>query len=161
MNCIFCDEMSRKDRQLFSTELFVVRWDMRPSTPGHVLVVPKRHVQFVEDLLPEEARESMEVVQRAIETVCKTNIVKVYERFAETIDDFEKAFFVAGLERLNAHHGAPDGFTVGINDGPAAGQTVPHLHIHVMPRWTGDVERPRGGVRQVMGMDAYSKGTNK
>ena len=41
----------------------------------------------------------------------------------------------------------PDAFNIGINDGPEAGQTVPHLHIHLIPRYKGDVEDPRGGVR--------------
>ena len=41
----------------------------------------------------------------------------------------------------------PDGYNIGINSGEAAGQTVPHLHVHVIPRYTGDVEDPRGGVR--------------
>ena len=44
----------------------------------------------------------------------------------------------------------PDGFTVGLNDGPAAGQTVPHAHVHVIPRRHGDVPDPRGGVRWVV-----------
>lgn len=44
---------------------------------------------------------------------------------------------------------SPDGYTVGINDGPAAGQTVNHLHIHVIPRHFGDVEDPRGGIRRI------------
>jgi diadenosine tetraphosphate (Ap4A) HIT family hydrolase len=44
----------------------------------------------------------------------------------------------------------PDGFTIGVNDGAAAGQTVPHAHVHVIPRWTGDVPDPRGGVRWVV-----------
>ena len=44
----------------------------------------------------------------------------------------------------------PDGFTVGVNDGPAAGQTVPHAHVHVIPRRAGDVADPRGGVRWVV-----------
>lgn len=45
---------------------------------------------------------------------------------------------------------APDGFNIGINDGPAAGQTVPHVHMHLIPRWRGDVPDPRGGVRWVV-----------
>ena len=41
----------------------------------------------------------------------------------------------------------PDGYNIGINDGPAAGQTVMHLHIHLVPRYLGDQSDPRGGIR--------------
>ena len=41
-------------------------------------------------------------------------------------------------------------FNLGINDGAAAGQTVPHCHLHVIPRREGDMEDPRGGVRGVI-----------
>ena len=44
----------------------------------------------------------------------------------------------------------PDGFNIGINDGATAGQTVMHLHIHLIPRYSGDTEDPRGGVRWIM-----------
>lgn len=44
----------------------------------------------------------------------------------------------------------PDGFNIGINIGAAAGQTVPHMHIHVIPRYSGDMDDPRGGVRGVI-----------
>jgi len=52
-------------------------------------------------------------------------------------------------ERLDAEY-RPDGYNVGFNSGPAAGQTVAHLHIHVIPRHAGDVVDPRGGIRNVM-----------
>lgn len=45
---------------------------------------------------------------------------------------------------------SPDAYNIGINDGPAAGQTVYHLHIHLIPRYRGDVRDPRGGVRWVI-----------
>ena len=41
----------------------------------------------------------------------------------------------------------PNAYNIGINDGPAAGQTVPHLHVHLIPRYINDVKDPRGGVR--------------
>ena len=44
----------------------------------------------------------------------------------------------------------PDGYNIGINDGPTAGQTVPHLHMHLIPRYKGDQEDPRGGVRWII-----------
>lgn len=43
----------------------------------------------------------------------------------------------------------PDGYNIGINSGGAAGQTVPHLHIHLIPRFAGDMDDPRGGVRWI------------
>jgi diadenosine tetraphosphate (Ap4A) HIT family hydrolase len=44
----------------------------------------------------------------------------------------------------------PDGYNIGINIGKWAGQSIPHLHIHVIPRYEGDVENPKGGVRGVI-----------
>jgi len=48
----------------------------------------------------------------------------------------------------NSYH--PDGFNIGINIGNAAGQTIPHVHIHLIPRYTGDTPSPKGGVRGVI-----------
>ena len=45
---------------------------------------------------------------------------------------------------------SPDAFNIGVNDGGAAGQTVSHAHIHVIPRYNGDVLDPRGGVRWII-----------
>jgi len=53
----------------------------------------------------------------------------------------------------------PDGYNIGVNVGGAAGQTVPHVHIHVIPRYAGDVENPTGGVRNAMpGKGDYRSG---
>ena len=45
---------------------------------------------------------------------------------------------------------SPDGYNIGVNIGETAGQSVPHIHIHMIPRYRGDVENPRGGVRGVI-----------
>jgi diadenosine tetraphosphate (Ap4A) HIT family hydrolase len=44
----------------------------------------------------------------------------------------------------------PEGFTIGVNEGKAAGQTIAHAHVHVIPRRAGDVPDPRGGIRWVI-----------
>ena len=49
----------------------------------------------------------------------------------------------------------PDGFNIGINVNESAGQTIPHVHIHLIPRYSGDVEEPEGGVRGVIPEKRY------
>jgi diadenosine tetraphosphate (Ap4A) HIT family hydrolase len=44
----------------------------------------------------------------------------------------------------------PDGFNIGVNDGAAAGQSIEHVHLHLIPRYRGDHPDPRGGVRHVI-----------
>jgi len=48
----------------------------------------------------------------------------------------------------------PDGFNIGVNEGAAAGQTIGHAHIHIIPRYKGDVHDPRGGIRWVIPANA-------
>jgi diadenosine tetraphosphate (Ap4A) HIT family hydrolase len=50
---------------------------------------------------------------------------------------------------------SPDGYNIGVNVGPAAGQSIFHVHVHIIPRYTGDVENPQGGVRHVIPKNAH------
>lgn len=54
------------------------------------------------------------------------------------------------IKRLLDTKYKPDGYNIGVNCGKSAGQTIPHCHIHIIPRYDGDVEDPRGGVRGVI-----------
>jgi diadenosine tetraphosphate (Ap4A) HIT family hydrolase len=71
--------------------------------------------------------------------------------FELSADELADVWWLVGEVRaaLAASHD-PDGFTIGVNDGEAAGQTVGHAHVHVIPRRRGDVPDPRGGVRWVI-----------
>jgi ATP adenylyltransferase len=61
------------------------------------------------------------------------------------------------VEKLLRKRFLPDGLNIGINIGNHAGQTIPHVHIHLIPRYTGDIENPTGGVRNVIpGKGDYS-----
>jgi diadenosine tetraphosphate (Ap4A) HIT family hydrolase len=53
-------------------------------------------------------------------------------------------------QKLLAERHSPDGFNIGVNTTEAAGQTVGHAHIHLIPRYLGDVKDPRGGIRWVL-----------
>lgn len=57
---------------------------------------------------------------------------------------------VAPVRRILEKKHMIDGFNIGINIGEAGGQTIPHVHIHVIPRYVGDVPDPRGGIRYVI-----------
>lgn len=59
------------------------------------------------------------------------------------------ALVFAAKDLLDTRY-APAGYNIGINSGVAAGQTVMHVHIHVIPRYTGDVRDPRGGIRKML-----------
>lgn len=92
--------------------------DGYPVSPGHSLVIPKRHFGSFFEVTELERAALFDLLDRGKE-------------------------LAAGQHR-------PDGYNIGINDGAAAGQTVPHLHIHLIPRYHGDQADPRGGVRWVM-----------
>lgn len=71
-----------------------------------------------------------------------------FESTNEEIEGLNKLLFETQQflkEKFN-----PDGFNIGINSGEVSGQTVFHMHIHLIPRYTGDVENPEGGVRGVI-----------
>jgi len=72
--------------------------------------------------------------------------------FDATADERHAIFEVVDevKRQLDAATPAPDGYNIGINSGTAAGQTVMHLHVHVIPRYRGDVPDPTGGIRHVI-----------
>jgi diadenosine tetraphosphate (Ap4A) HIT family hydrolase len=109
-----------RERILAEDDLFVVASDKYPISPGHSLVIVKRVVSRFRDLTADEKA-----------------------RLTSWVD-----WCMAHLERMLEPK--PDGFNVGLNDGAAAGQTVPQLHVHVIPRYHGDVSDPRGGVRWIL-----------
>ena len=114
--CPFCT--LPQDRIIDSNDMgFVIR-DSFPISPGHTLIIPKRHVGSFFEISQEERDALLDLLDQAKKVV-----------------DTE----------LN-----PDGFNIGINDGSPAGQTVPHLHIHLIPRFKGDQGDPRGGVRWII-----------
>lgn len=116
MSCPFCDLSA--ERIIRANEHALALRDAFPVTPGHSLIVPRRHVASWFEIDSKEREDLLALVDWAKEQIDQ---------------EFE-----------------PDDYNIGINDGPAAGQTIPHLHIHLIPRYHGDKDDPRGGVRWVI-----------
>ena len=117
MPCAFCERIS--DGELVAeNDLAVAFFDAYPVSPGHCLIIPRRHEP---DFLALSAAEQAAVW--ALVTVARAHIEKT---------------------------ATPDGYNIGVNVGEAAGQTIGHAHLHVIPRQRGDVADPRGGIRWVV-----------
>ncbi len=114
--CPFCALPA--ERILLSNLHGLVIRDAFPVSPGHTLVIPRRHVGSIFKIEPLERDALLALLEEA--------------------------------KRRLERDMKPDGYNIGINDGPTAGQTVPHLHIHLIPRYQGDRVDPRGGVRWII-----------
>ena len=114
-HCPFCS--LPLERILNEDALTLVIRDGYPVSPGHSLIIPKRHVASFFDLNEDE----------------RTSLFRLLAEAKASLDAEFK----------------PDGYNIGINDGVAAGQTVFHLHVHLIPRYQGDRAEPRGGVRWI------------
>ncbi len=78
----------------------------------------------------------------------KRHFASLFESTKEEIDAIFD-LLLRGKEMLDAGY-RPDGYNVGVNVGAASGQTIMHLHVHLIPRFLGDMEDPLGGVRGVI-----------
>lgn len=75
----------------------------------------------------------------------------VADYFATTAEERTAMLALADLARATLDRDfRPGGYNLGLNVGEVAGQTIPHVHLHLIPRYPGDVENPRGGVRGVI-----------
>ena len=74
------------------------------------------------------------------------------ENFFETTEEEKRDLFelIDKAKNIIDKKYKPTGYNIGINCGVSAGQTVMHVHVHLIPRYDGDVENPRGGVRGVI-----------
>lgn len=114
MTCIFC----QINEIVLENELAIAFFDKYPVNKGHLLIIPKRHVEQYFDLTEQERGVMDQLIFQG-----KMMLDEQYK---------------------------PEGYNIGINCGEVAGQTIFHVHVHLIPRYNGDMEDPRGGVRGVI-----------
>ena len=126
--CSFCEIYKEKSKIIFENEKFFAIFDDFPVSSGHALVIPKKHIVSIFDLSEDEWSYLLPAIKE---------VKKIIESKSEK---------------------KPDGYNVGNNDGEAAGRTVHHLHIQMIPRYFGDSKNPIGGIRCVIsGKADYTK----
>lgn len=113
--CLFC--ALPQGRIVMANALAMAIRDGFPVSPGHTLIIPRRHIATFFDTTTEERLSMFELMNKT------------------------KRELDAELH--------PAAYNIGVNDGRAAGQTIPHLHVHLIPRYDGDASEPRGGVRWI------------
>ena len=111
-------ELCQPDQVVAENSLAYARYDSVPLGPGHVLVIPFRHVANFFDMTADENGAVLSLLDHA-----KLLIDQQFK---------------------------PDGYNIGVNIGKAGGQSRMHVHVHLIPRFDGDVPDPRGGIRCVL-----------
>jgi diadenosine tetraphosphate (Ap4A) HIT family hydrolase len=121
-DCIFCS----LDRDVLAqNKLCYAIYDKFPVNPGHILIIPKRHINSLEEVTEDEF-------------ICIGHLIKLCKNV------------------LEQNHPI-DGYNIGININEAGGQSIPHLHVHMIPRYIGDCEIVRGGIRNILPHECHTK----
>lgn len=110
------------------------------TLPSERVVGENEHALWIYDGFPVSNGHSLIIPKRHVGSFFEITQEERLSMF-ELLDKAKEV-----LEKIHT----PDGFNIGINDGPAAGQTIPHLHLHLIPRYAGDIEDARGGVRWII-----------
>jgi diadenosine tetraphosphate (Ap4A) HIT family hydrolase len=148
--CVFCQLSQDKVVKVWESDCFYALFDAFPVSPGHTLIIPKRHIVGIEELDEKEWNSLRMAIREIINIIEKTDLKAAYEKMSKNpTSDISTWFLQKAINhpRINTK---PDAYNHGVNDGKAAGRTIDHLHWHVIPRYAGDVNDPRGGVRYVI-----------
>jgi ATP adenylyltransferase len=148
-NCTFC--LLQKDSNiLWQNDLFYCRFDLYPVNPGHVEIIPKRHVQNIVDLSQNEWKDLQNAIKRSIAAIEKADLRKIYNSLLTKAPDNSSKWFLRNAINNSNIIRKPDAYNQGVNEGEAAGRTVDHLHWHIIPRFKADIKNPIGGIRHVI-----------
>ena len=156
--CVFCKVYNDIKEVAYRNSFFYGRFDRFPVTPGHAEIMPIRHVATLFELTDKEWAAMRHSLDDMVDVIQKTNLRNLYEKLSSRpINEIAEQF----SQKMLSHPclgQTPSAYNFGINQGHQAGQTIDHLHIHIIPRYEGDVPDPIGGVRNTIpGMGNYRR----
>lgn len=166
--CLFCQlataggGLNPANKLIYQDKFFYLRFDDLPVSPGHLQIIPVKHLTALRELSNEEWIAFKPLLEKAVALIDATDLKDLYEKFLAGATNEKFKFYAAEMLKRAHLHQTPAGYNIGINEGEAAGQTFSHLHIHIIPRYQGDVADPTGGVRNLIPyLGDYKKIINK
>jgi ATP adenylyltransferase len=155
--CVFCE---KKSEWIYDNESFYAIFDVHPISPGHALIIPKRHVVSIMDLSRLEWNSLKEAIEGTVKAIRSTDFHRLYESMIVFRVTDKSVYFCKKMLKHPALSKIPEGYNIGVNDGEAAGRTINHLHIQIIPRYRGDT-KDIGGIRSVIPALANYKKSRK
>ena len=148
MACLFCD--LGKAEAVWQNDLWYVRYDRFPVSPGHVEVIPTSHVVDFSDQKPEHQKSWVGAAMEAQKIILEADLEDLYKGFVrDPLNDSSKAFCKRALQHPDLGT-PPVQFFWGLNNGEAAGPTIHHLHWHIIPLYKTEMKDPDVGIRNIL-----------
>jgi len=148
--CHFCKIKNIQSKIIFENKSFYSIFDIHPVSPGHALVIPKRHVISLLDLTDEEWIDLKPAIKKTIKIIESTNLEKTYKEILNKNETKNVSKFCKSILSSKYLNKKPNGYNIGNNEGATAGRTIHHLHIQIIPRFKGDVKNKTGGIRNII-----------
>lgn len=144
--CLICQMYEKRSRLIFENGAFVARFDGNPISPGHTIIFPKEHISFIWDFNDIQWLELKAAIKDTISLIERTSFSELYSTLPS---DASENHWKEMLHHIGVNK-KPEAYNIGSNEGKAAGRKVEHFHLHIIPRYFGDIEHPEGGIRNII-----------
>ena len=148
-SCRFCSPDLKKD-WIFENRHFYALFDIHPVSPGHALVISKKHVVSLFNLNQEQWQFLGSAICETVKVIEKTDFTDLYRLMAKKKLTDKSPYFCRKMLQHVGVNRKPKSYNIGNNEGVVAGRTVHHLHVQIIPRYRGDVKNPIGGIRTIV-----------
>ncbi len=137
-DCFFCRIYQEKTNIFYENKYWFARFNEFPVSPGHSLLIARRHASSLLDLTEGEWIYLKPTLTKTISIIEKTDYEGLYKKMLENPVKDSKRFCKQMLENPNLKN-KPLGYSIEVNEGGIKARTISHLHIHIIPRYTKNI----------------------